>query len=59
MTDNKKKSGFDAPAIGTIHPKGSKIVKNPDGTITIVPPNETEPTTKNRLSDQPDLPKKH
>ena len=46
LTDKKKKSGFDAPTIGTIHPNGSKIIKNPDGTITIVPPNETNPKTK-------------
>lgn len=33
-----KKSGFNAPTIGTIHAKGSTIKKNKDGTITIVPP---------------------
>ena len=47
--DNEKKSGFDAPTIGTIHPKKSKIVKNPDGTITIVPPNETKQKTKKQI----------
>ena len=29
-------SGLDAPVIGEISPKGSKIIKNPDGTIRIV-----------------------
>ena len=34
----KKKSGFDAPAIGTLLPKGTTFRKNPDGTVTPVPP---------------------
>ena len=35
-------SGFDAPAIGgKLYPKGSRIVKNPDGTITVVPPKKS------------------
>ena len=33
-----KKSGFTAPVIGTRYPKESKIIRNEDGTITIVPP---------------------
>ena len=33
-----KHSGFEAPTIGTVHPKGSVIKKNPDGTIRIVEP---------------------
>lgn len=33
-----RKNGFNAPCIGTVHPKGSKVKKNPDGTITIVEP---------------------
>ena len=37
-TNKKRRSGFDAPAIGTIYPKGSKIVKMPNGRIKIVPP---------------------
>lgn len=37
-----KKSGFDAPAIGIVHPKGSTIRYNDDGTITIVPPSKDE-----------------
>lgn len=36
--NSKKGTGFGAPAIGTRHPKGSTIKKNPDGTITVVPP---------------------
>ena len=31
-------TGFAGPTIGTLHPKGSKILTNEDGTITIVPP---------------------
>lgn len=31
-------TGFAAPAIGTIYPKGSVVKKNEDGTVTIVPP---------------------
>ena len=38
MADRKEESGFNAPMIGTVHPKGSTIRKNPDGTVTIVPP---------------------
>lgn len=33
-----KKSGFNAPTIGTVHPKGSKIVQLPNGRIKIVEP---------------------
>ena len=33
-----KGSGFEAPTIGTIFPKGSTIRKNPDGTVSIIPP---------------------
>lgn len=35
---NSKRSGFDAPTYGTLHPRGTKIKKNPDGTITLVEP---------------------
>lgn len=42
MNNKKKKaerhSGFDAPVYGNVHPTGSKIKKNADGTITIVEP---------------------
>lgn len=33
-----KGSGFEAPAIGTIYPEDSTIRKNPDGTVSIIPP---------------------
>ncbi len=33
-------TGFAAPIIGTLHPKGSTIQHNADGTITIIPPEE-------------------
>lgn len=32
------KSGFDVPIIGTIHPKGSVVKRNPDGTISVIIP---------------------
>lgn len=41
-----KKSGFNAPTIGEVHPKGSTIKRNPDGTITIVPPKEKKEKAK-------------
>ena len=34
----RKRTGFAAPTIGTIYPKGSTILHNDDGTITIIPP---------------------
>ena len=33
---NPKHSGFEAPAIGKVYPKGTKFKKNPDGTISPV-----------------------
>lgn len=39
-TKSRKRSGFDAPTYGTLCPKGTKIKKNPDGTITLVEPDE-------------------
>lgn len=38
----KKKTGFAGPTIGTIYPKGSTVLYNDDGTITIVPPLDEE-----------------
>lgn len=35
---DKKHSGFEAPAIGTRVPDGTKWKKNPDGTISPVYP---------------------
>lgn len=34
-------TGLAAPTIGVVHPKGSTVVNNEDGTITIVLPSET------------------
>ncbi len=45
----EKGTGFAAPTIGVIHPKGSTVRKNPDGTITIVPPEDT-PSEKEKES---------
>ena len=42
-------TGFAVPTIGVIHPKGSKVRKNSDGTITIVPPEDT-PSEKEKES---------
>ena len=36
--ERPKRSGFDAPVYGTVHPKGSTIKRNKDGTVTIVHP---------------------
>ena len=36
----RKKSGFDAPTYGKLYAKGTKIKKNPDGTVTLVEPDE-------------------
>lgn len=30
------KSGFNAPSVGVVHPKNTKIKKNKDGTIQLV-----------------------
>lgn len=35
-------SGFAAPTIGIVHPKGSALKRNEDGTVTVVPPDEAE-----------------
>ena len=32
----QRKTGFAGPTIGTLHPKGSKIIENSDGTITVL-----------------------
>ena len=34
-------SGFEAPAIGELQPRGTTIKRNADGTITLVPPKKT------------------
>ena len=44
--NENNKSGFDAPAYGTLHPRGTKIKKNKDGTITLVSPTEKKETKK-------------
>lgn len=35
---NNKKTGFAGATIGTVHPKGSKVVKTADGRIKVVAP---------------------
>ena len=35
---NPKHSGFEAPTVGVVHSKGSKIKRNKDGTISVVQP---------------------
>ncbi len=49
---NKKGTGFSAPTIGTILPKGSTFKKNPDGTITIVPPDNSFTKGSKQEEDQ-------
>ena len=38
----RRYSGFDAPTIGTVLPKGTKIRHNPDGTVTLIPPENND-----------------
>ena len=40
MADKKKKkgTGLQAPAIGSISPKGSTIKRDKNGRITVIPP---------------------
>ena len=42
MTE-KKHSGFEAPAIGTVYPKGTTFKKNANGTLTPVFPKSKKP----------------
>lgn len=43
---SQKGTGFAAPTIGKIWPKGSTIRKNPNGTVTVVPPKKKTDTKK-------------
>lgn len=43
---DKKHSGFDAPVYGVRHPKGTKVKKNPDGTVTLIPPKKKDDKKK-------------
>ncbi len=45
-------SGFDCPAIGTVHPKGTKIKRNPNGTITLILPKKKTTPKKKGHSNQ-------
>lgn len=38
--DKKRNSGFDAPTIGKVVPKGTKWKKNPDGTVSPIYPKD-------------------
>lgn len=38
MAEKKQGSGFDHAPIGTFYPKGTKLKKNKDGTVEIIPP---------------------
>lgn len=46
MEKKNKRSGFDTPAIGKTYKKGTKVVKNSDGTITLVEPKTKSKTKK-------------
>ena len=41
-TKRPKHSGFEAPCIGEVHPKGTTIKTNPDGTISLILPETKE-----------------
>lgn len=38
MATKSKNSGFNAPTYGTMHPKGTRVRKNPDGTVSVIEP---------------------
>ena len=38
----RKYSGFDGPTIGTVLPRGTTIKHNPDGTITLIQPENND-----------------
>ena len=51
-TNNRKEnkqmhSGFEGYEGWKMEPKGTRIKKNPDGTITLIPPKKTNTTKKN------------
>lgn len=51
MAEKKMHSGFEAPTIGEVMPKGTRIKKNPDGTISYVLPKkktDKKPATKKK-----------
>lgn len=37
-------SGFAAPTVGIVHPKGSTLKRNEDGTVTVIPPGTATPS---------------
>lgn len=41
-----RNSSFNGPCIGTVHSKGTKVKKNPDGTITLEEPKKKKKTGK-------------
>ena len=47
-TKTTKRSGFDVPTYGTLYAKGTKIKKNPDGTITLIEPDEKKKKKKTK-----------
>ncbi|MBQ7372878.1 MAG: hypothetical protein IJW67_13550 [Blautia sp.] len=49
----KKHSGFDAPTYGELLPKGTKIIHNPNGTISHVFPDKAETKTANKSKKKP------
>ncbi len=42
-----KGTGFAAPTIGTLHPKGATLIYNDDGTVTVVSPSDLEERSGN------------
>lgn len=43
-TKTKKRSGFDVPTYGVSYAKGTKIKKNPDGTVSLEEPKKKKNT---------------
>lgn len=40
MENERRHCGFEAPVYGTLLPKGTKLKKNPDGTVSPIYPKE-------------------
>ena len=43
---SQRQTAFSGPTIGVIHPKGSTVKKNEDGTVTIVHPKKNNKQEK-------------
>lgn len=53
MATTKKRergSGFSSPEVGQVHPAGTKIRKNKDGTITLIEPKKKDDKKKKKVT---------